>query len=308
MAREVGKGGQNRGLGVGKGAAMSASVEVFSGGTAVITGAGAGIGAGLARHAALSLGMRVVLADVDAEAVGETCTGIVRDGGRATSAVVDVSDAGAVQGLADRVAEEFGPVRMLVNNAGVQQFGYLWDVPVSGWERVVSVNVSGVFHGVRAFMPRLLAQDEPAWVLNLASIGAVRAWPLQTPYIMSKHAVLALTECLHQEVAMAGAGHVQVSAVLPGAVSSRIFDDARGVDSGDQGAAEAEREAMFRVHERAISAEEAAETIFRQAADGEFYIVTQPDSVLGAMRDRAEQLVARRAPAPARSRFNAGPS
>ncbi|MFI7011632.1 SDR family NAD(P)-dependent oxidoreductase [Streptomyces sp. NPDC050145] len=285
---------------------MGASVEVFSGGTAVITGAGAGIGAGLGRHAALSLGMRVVLADVDvdAEAVEETCAGIVREGGRASAAVVDVSDAEAVQGLADRVVEEFGPVRMLVNNAGVQQFGYLWDVPVSGWERVVSVNVNGVFHGVRAFMPHLLAQSEPAWVLNLASIGAVRAWPLQTPYIMSKHAVLALTECLHQEVALAGGSHVRVSAVLPGAVASRIFDDARGVDGGDRGAAEAEREAMFRVHERAISPEEAAETIFRQAADGEFYIVTQPESVLGAMRDRAEQLVARRAPAPARSRFS----
>ncbi|MFC8676937.1 SDR family NAD(P)-dependent oxidoreductase [Streptomyces griseorubiginosus] len=287
---------------------MPSSVEVFGGGTAVITGAGAGVGAGLACHAALALGMNVVLADVDEAALEHTCSGITRDGGRATAALVDVRDATAVQALADRVVKESGPVRLLVNNAGILQFGYLWDTPVANFERLVSVNISGVFHGIRAFMPHLLAQSEPACVLNMASVGAVTAWPLQTPYIMSKHAVLAMTECLHQEVGLAGAGHIQVGAVLPGAVTSRIFDRAGGVDSGDQAAAEQEREAMFRVRERAIGAEEAAATVLQQAADGEFYIVTQPESVLAAMRDRAEQLTARRPPAPARSRFTQSPS
>ncbi|MFG2961002.1 SDR family NAD(P)-dependent oxidoreductase [Streptomyces sp. NPDC048291] len=284
---------------------MASSVEVFGGGTAVITGAAAGIGAGLARHAALALRMNVVLADVDRAALERTCADITADGGQATPAVVDVRDAAAVQDLADRVVKESGPPRLLVNNAGIQQFGYLWDTPVANWERLVAVNISGVFHGIRAFLPHLLARSESAWVLNLASIGSVTAWPLQTPYIMSKHAVLSMTECLYQEVELAGARHIRVSAVLPGAVTSRIFDDAGGVDGGDLGAAEKEREAMFRVRERAISPEEAAATILRQAADGEFYIVTQPDSVLGAMRDRAEQLTARRAPAPPRSRFAA---
>ncbi|MGW9131845.1 SDR family oxidoreductase [Streptomyces sp. NPDC055681] len=284
---------------------MAKSVEVFSGGTAVITGAGSGIGAGLARHAALALGMSVVLADIDEAALERTCADIADDGGRATPAVVDVRDAKAVQALASRVVKESGTLRMVVNNAGVQQFGYLWDVPVADWERLVSVNINGVFHGVRAFMPHLLAQTEPAWVLNLASIDAVTAWPLQTPYVMSKHAVLAMTESLHQEVALAGALHIQVSAVLPGAVTSRIFDEAGGVVSGDHSAAEAERQAMFRVRERAISPEEAAATIFQQAAAGEFYIVAQPDSVLGAMRDRADQLTARRPSAPARGLFTA---
>ncbi|MFE7244079.1 SDR family NAD(P)-dependent oxidoreductase [Streptomyces sp. NPDC057580] len=288
---------------------MTSSAEVFGGGTAVITGAGAGIGAGLARHAALALGMTVVLADVDQPALELTCAEITDGGGRAMPAVVDVRDAAAVQQLADRVAEELGPVHLLVNNAGVEQFGYLWDTPVANWERLVSINISGVFHGVRAFLPRMLAQTEPAWVLNLSSVGAVTAVPLQSPYIMSKHAVLALTECLHQEVALAGGGHIRVSAVLPGAVASRIFDAAGGVDNGDLTAAAGAREAMFQVRARAISPDEAAATIFQQAADGEFYIVTQPEVVLPAMRERGAQLSGRRPPAPARSsRFASKPT
>ena len=132
------------------------------------------------------------------------------------------------------------PVRLLVNNAGIEQFGYLWDTPIANWQRVVDINVSGVFHGVRAFLPKMMDSDEPAWVWNLSSVGGVVAIPLQAPYIMSKHAVLALTECLHLEVQSAGHDHhIHVQAVLPGAVVSNIFESAGGVDDiGDVAAAE----------------------------------------------------------------------
>jgi len=167
-------------------------VNPFSGGVAVITGAGAGIGAGLASHAA-TLGMTVVLADIDGDAIAA-----LRDGLPGAVAVVcDVRDPAAVQELADRTYRDVGPVRLLVNNAGVEQFGYLWDTPVANWQRVVDINVSGVFHGVRAFLPKMMGIDEQAWVWNLSSVGGVLAIPLQAPYIMSKHAVLALTECLY---------------------------------------------------------------------------------------------------------------
>jgi short-subunit dehydrogenase len=284
--------------------AMTSPLGVFGGGTVVVTGAGAGIGAGLARYAALELGMTVILAEIDQAALERIHAEITAAGGRAVAARVDVRDAGALERLAARVAEECGPVRVLVNNAGVEQFGYLWDTPVANWDRLVSINISGVFYGIRAFLPGMLKQPERSWVLNLSSVGAVTATPLQAPYIMSKHAVLAMTECLHQEVALAGATHIQVSAVLPGAVVSSIFDTAGGVDSGDIAAADSVREAMFKVREKAINAAEAAATIFQQAADGEFYIVTQPAIVLGAMRDRAGQLSERHAPRlPEGSRF-----
>ncbi|MGV0717064.1 SDR family oxidoreductase [Mycolicibacterium sp. XJ662] len=264
----------------------------FGGGVAVITGAGNGIGAGLARHAA-ALGMTVVLVDVDAAAIAalrEELPGSV-------DMVCDVRDPGALEDVAARVYSDIGPVRLLVNNAGVEQFGYLWDIPVANWDRLVDINVSGVFYGIRAFLPRMLAADTPAWVWNLSSIGGVVAMPLQTPYIMSKHAVLALTECLRLEVELAGHGdRIHVQAVVPGAVRSNIFEAAGGVDDGDVEAAESHRAAMLDIRDTAMDPLEAARVVFDQSVAGDFYLLTQPEYVGNAMAERAAVLAERRAP------------
>ncbi|KAA5838024.1 SDR family NAD(P)-dependent oxidoreductase [Saccharopolyspora hirsuta] len=280
---------------------MPTAQEVFGGGLAVVTGAGAGIGAGLTRHLAGDLAMTVIAVDVDAQAAHRIADEL---GERVVPRVVDVRDPDAVDRLACQVEEEFGPVRLLINNAGVEQFGYLWDVPPLNWQRVVDVNISGVFHGIRAFLPGMIAAGRRSHVLSLASIGAVTSVPLQAPYIMSKHAVLAMTECLYQEIAEIGAD-IAVSAVLPGLVESNIFSAAGGVESGDVAAAEAQRKRMLAVREQAMSADEAAENIVAQAARGEFYIVTHPEVVHAAMSARADQLANHRAPAPHRSRFAA---
>ncbi|MGO9157505.1 SDR family NAD(P)-dependent oxidoreductase [Mycobacterium sp.] len=272
--------------------------ETFSGGVAVITGAGAGIGAGLARQA-VTLGMTAVLADVDADAIAALRDELCAAGGSAVDVVCDVRDPLAVQELADRTYREIGPVRLLVNNAGVEQFGYLWDTPVDNWRRVVDINVSGVFYGVRAFLPKMIATDERAWVWNLSSVGGVLAIPLQGPYIMSKHAVLAMTECLYLDVQSAGHdNHIHVQAVLPGAVVSNIFDSAGGVDPSDAtdaAVAEQQRSAMLDVKAAAMNPLAAAETIFEQAAEGRFYLLTQP-SVGSAMVERANALAAHEPP------------
>ncbi|MFG1934020.1 SDR family NAD(P)-dependent oxidoreductase [Mycobacterium sp. NPDC048908] len=270
--------------------------DTFGGGVAVITGAGAGIGAGLARHAT-ALGMTVVLADIDADSVAGLRDELQSAGGSAVDAVCDVRAAEAVADLADRVRREFGGVRLLVNNAGVEQFGYLWDTPVGNWNRVVDINVSGVFHGVRAFLPGMIEAGTPAWVWNLSSIGGVAVVPLQAPYIMSKHAVLALTECLHLEIQHAGHRHIHVQAVLPGAVVSNIFETAGGVSDGDTAAAESQREAMLDIKASAMDPLAAAEVVFEQAAEGRFYLLTQPEYVGSAMVERAEVLVSQRPPA-----------
>ncbi|MCV7175683.1 SDR family NAD(P)-dependent oxidoreductase [Mycolicibacterium sphagni] len=270
--------------------------EAFSGGVAVITGAGAGIGAGLARHAS-RLGMTVVLVDVDGAAVATLREELTAAGGSAIDIVCDVRDAEAVQALADTVYRDVGDVRLLVNNAGIEQFGYLWDTPVANWQRVLDINVTGVFHGIRAFLPKMMATTAPAWVWNLSSVGGVAVVPLQAPYIVSKHAVLALTECLHLEVQSAGHDHhVHIQAVLPGAVVSNIFESAGGVQSGDASAAEAQRMAMLDIKAAAMDPLAAAEAVFEQAAEGRFYLLTQPDYVGSAMAERARVLTSQAAP------------
>ncbi|WP_319433737.1 SDR family NAD(P)-dependent oxidoreductase [Mycobacterium sp. RTGN5] len=270
--------------------------EAFAGGVAVITGAGAGIGAGIARHAS-RLGMTVVLADVDAAAVAALREELTAAGGSAIDAVCDVRDAEAVQALADDIYRDLGDVRLLVNNAGIEQFGYLWDTPVANWQRVLDINISGVFHGIRAFLPKMMATSAPAWVWNLSSVGGVAVIPLQAPYIVSKHAVLALTECLHLEVQSAGHDHhIHVQAVLPGAVVSNIFESAGGVQSGDTSAAEAQRTAMLDIKADAMDPLAAAAAVFEQAAEGRFYLLTQPEYVGSAMAERARVLTTQEAP------------
>jgi NAD(P)-dependent dehydrogenase (short-subunit alcohol dehydrogenase family) len=241
--------------------------------------------------------MTVVLADIDAKAVAALRDELTAQGTVAVDVVCDVRDPEAVHTLAERTYRDVGPVRLLVNNAGVEQFGYLWDIPVENWNRLVDINIGGVFHGVRAFLPRMLATQEPAWVWNLSSIGGVAVVPLQAPYIMSKHAVLALTECLRLEVQLAGHDHhIHVQAVLPGAVVSNIFESAGGVDGGDVAAAESQRSAMLDIKADAMDPVAAAETVFDQAAEGRFYLLTQPDYVGSAMVERAEVLVSQRPP------------
>ncbi len=276
----------------------------------MITGAGSGIGAGLARHAS-RLDMTVVLADIDASAVGALRDEITATGGTAVDMVCDVRDPEAVHQLAARTYNDIGPVRLLVNNAGIEQFGFLWDTPVVNWQRIIDVNVSGVFYGVRAFLPEMIARDERAWVWNLSSVGGVVTMPLQTPYIVSKHAVLAMTECLYAEVRLAGHdNHVHVQAVLPGPVVSKIFESAGGVDPADAtdaAAAESHRSAMLDIKAMAMDPLTAAETLFEQAAEGRFYLLTHPESIGAAMAERAEVLASQRPPLlRSERRFGAG--
>jgi short-subunit dehydrogenase len=158
----------------------------------------------------------------------------------------------------------------------------------------------------------MIAARLPTWVWNLSSIGGVAAVPLQAPYIVSKHAVLALTECLRLEVALAGHGdHIHVQAVLPGAVKSNIFEAARGVDNdgagADVAAAESQREAMLDVKAGALDPLEAAEAVFAQSALGGFYLLTQPEQVRAAMAERAHVLTTL-VPPQLRSRSRFGPA
>lgn len=267
--------------------------DVFEGGLAVITGAGSGVGEGLARYAA-SVGMRVVIADIDEPAAVRVRDVIRATGAESWSFAVDVRDADRMDSLA-RFAAERGSVRLLVNNAGVEQFGYLWDTPVQNWRRIVDININGVFHGIRSFVPAMIAQGVPAHVWNVASVGALTHIPWQAPYLMSKQAVLGMTEALRVDLDAAGS-NVHVGVVMPAAVASNIFTSAGGVDGAGEPVAEAAREQMMTLVPTATDPFEAAAEIFSQAARGEFYLLPQEEYALALLHRRGAQLGERRTP------------
>jgi NAD(P)-dependent dehydrogenase (short-subunit alcohol dehydrogenase family) len=250
----------------------------FEGGTAVITGAGAGIGEGFARYLS-GIGMMVVIADIDVPR-GEALAGELSATGRqAVFRPLDVTDADGVEELADHVFARYGSVELLINNAGLETGGLLWEVSVERWRRLMAVNVDGVYFGIRSFVPRMLRVGTPAVVANLSSVGGVGTAPLQAPYIVSKHAVLAMTECLHQELAFLGAP-IQVSAILPHQVRSQIFVDAqREAPSGNAAADQVFATMQAANTGDAMVAVDAAEHMMASIASGDFWIFS--DDILG---------------------------
>jgi NADP-dependent 3-hydroxy acid dehydrogenase YdfG len=271
---------------------MEDAREVFAGGVAVITGAGAGIGAGLARQAARA-GMRLALADVDlgrVERLARELEGVAE----VMPVQVDVAKSEELEALAAAVHGRWGDVRLLINNAGVETVGYTWEIPADRWEATLDINVQGVIHGVRAFAPRMIASGQPAWIANLSSVGAFGHLPLQTAYIVSKHAVQAFSECLYLEMEMKGAP-IRVSSIIPGMVKTRIFEDASS-DAGEDAAAHrrAMRDAMAA---DGMELDAACEQILRRIAAGEFWVSTQPRMTDMLVRDRLTFLKDRLRPA-----------
>jgi NAD(P)-dependent dehydrogenase (short-subunit alcohol dehydrogenase family) len=272
---------------------MSA-VEAFSGGAAVVTGAGSGIGEGIARHAA-SLGMQVVLADIAIDRAEAVAGEIRAAGGRAIAVRTDVRDPLALDALADRAYAEFGDVRLLVNNAGIETLGFVWELSIERWEQTLGVNIHGVIHGVRAFAPRMLKSPHQTYIANVSSIGGLGMMPVQTPYILSKHAVLSFTECLHLEMQLQERP-VSISVVLPGPVATRIFEDANGAD--DAGLISGHRETMREMlAAQGMTPLEAGQVILEGIAARQFWVSTHPDITAGMAQARADHLAGLTVPA-----------
>ncbi|MDV8071386.1 SDR family NAD(P)-dependent oxidoreductase [Rhodococcus sp. IEGM 1366] len=272
-------------------------------GTAVITGGGSGIGEGFARHLA-SRGMHVVVTDIDADRAESVAHDIRTRGGQASAYQVDVTDFRAVERLAATTFETHGSVELLLNNAGIESGGLLWETSIDRWAQVMSINVTGVFHGVRAFLPRMIELAAPAVVANMSSVGGVSTTGLQAPYIVSKHAVLALTECLHQEIALVGAP-IQVSAILPAQVRSQIFTAAQ---SSAPPADELSRRVFdwmqsVNASSSAPSAVDAAAHMTDQLADGQFWVFSDEEIGRGAAAARGSHLSELRDPVHPRETF-----
>ena len=246
--------------------------------TAVITGAASGIGRALAHRLARE-GMRLVLADIDQEKLREVA-GRIRG---ALAVRTDVSRMSQVKHLADEAYARFGAVHLLCNNAGVAEHGALWELPLARWRRLMGVNLWGAIHGCLAFVPRMLAQGEAAHVVNTSSMAGLVTPPLAGAYSASKHAVVALSEALVQDLALRRAP-IGVSVLCPGWVATNLADSARGQDAG-----------LRSLISRGIPPEAVAEQTVRGVRENRFYLLTHPQ-MAAAVRRRADQILEGRAP------------
>ena len=195
-------------------------MKEFRGRVAVVTGAASGIGRALAARFAAE-GMKLVLADVERGALAAAARELEASGCETLAVETDVSRAEDVAALARRTLDTFGAVHVVCNNAGVFTGGLSWEAPRSDYEWVLGVNLWGVIHGIRSFVPILLAQGGEGHIVNTASMAALTTLPYAGIYHMSKHAVLALSESLHHELALRGS-QVRVSALCPELVATRI--------------------------------------------------------------------------------------
>jgi NAD(P)-dependent dehydrogenase (short-subunit alcohol dehydrogenase family) len=185
---------------------------------AVITGAASGIGLGMARAFGHE-GMRVVLSDVSEEHLNNAVTELQSDGIECFGQITDVRSAVAVDALAQAAVDAYGQVHVLCNNAGVGVFGPQWELSEQDWACAIDVCLWGVINGVRAFVPRMLASEEPCHVVNTASMGGLLSAPFVGPYAAAKHAVVGLSKSLRVEL---GGTNVNVTLVCPGNVRTNV--------------------------------------------------------------------------------------
>jgi NAD(P)-dependent dehydrogenase (short-subunit alcohol dehydrogenase family) len=196
----------------------------FQGRVAVITGAASGFG----REFALALaaeGARVVLADVDEKGMAETAA-MLPAGTESLAARCDVRAPGSLDELAAKTYERFGAAHLVFNNAGVAVCGPAWTATLEDWKWVLDINLMGVVHGIRSFVPRMIAGGEPGHVINTASVAGMLSIPGSAVYCVSKHAVVTLSECLRHDLRVAKAP-VGVSVLCPAFVPTGIADSAR---------------------------------------------------------------------------------
>lgn len=280
-------------------------MQDFDGKTAVITGAGSGIGRGMAEYAAAS-GMNLVVADIQQDALDETVA-LARDAGAEVMGVrTDVGDPDAVEQLAAAAYDRFDAVHLLHNNAGVFQGGISWQRTLADWEWVMRVNFWGVLHGVRAFLPRLLAQearggdDADIHVVNTSSVAGITTVAYSGPYVVSKFACAALTESLAHDLRAQGSS-IGVSCLVPGAVDTRIAQSTRNRPDEPPGEAQAPdhwfvADALGTMtSERGIDPVDAARIVFDGIRAGDFWICTT-DAYDDIMRPRFDAMLARRLP------------
>ncbi len=254
-------------------------MEILNGRVAVVTGGASGIGRGMA-EAFIAEGMKVVLADIERSALDATTEQLSSQGAEVVGIECDVSKPESVDDLAKAALDAFGAVHVLCNNAGVAGGGVgpSWERPLSDWDWVLGVNLMGVIHGIRSFVPILLEQGDDGHIVNTASIAGLLHGG--GSYGVSKHGVVALSESLFAELALL-APKIGVSALCPGWVNTRIIESERNrpeapreVSSEQAPQAEAMRKIVTDLIADGLDPREVGDIVVKAIRVRRFYVFT----------------------------------
>ncbi|HSR95538.1 MAG TPA: SDR family oxidoreductase, partial [Kofleriaceae bacterium] len=279
-------------------------MKIFSGRTAVITGAASGFGLEVARIAAAK-GMAIVMADVERDALARAADEITKLGAQVLAIPGDVSKAADVEALGAATFERFGAPHFVFNNAGVGSGGLLWEVSLRDWEWVLGVNLMGVVYGVRVFTPMMLeaARKDPSYqghIVNTASMAGLLNPPNMGVYNVSKHAVVSLSETLYHDLRLV-TDQVTASVLCPYFVPTGITNSQRNrpADMKDDKPTRSQiiAKAMSdkAVSSGKVTAETVAQFVFDALAERRFYIYSHPHA-LANVQTRMEDIVAGRNP------------
>ncbi len=274
----------------------------LNGRVAVITGAGSGFGREFARLGA-QRGMKLVLADIDQEALDAIVADLTEAGADVLGVRTDVSKAEDVQALADASMATHGAVHLLFNNAGVGSGGFVWESTHEDWQWVLGVNVWSVIHGIRIFTPLMLAHGEPAHIVNTASAAGLMNAPNMGIYNLSKHAVVSLSETMYRDLQIVGA-NVGVSVLCPAYVPTGIAHSHRNrpeelanTTPPTPSMLAAQETSVAAVEAGRLSAADIADQTFAAIDAGVFYILPHR-KILETVAERMTDIVERRNPTP----------
>jgi NAD(P)-dependent dehydrogenase (short-subunit alcohol dehydrogenase family) len=275
-------------------------MDQLEGKVAVVTGAASGIGLAMAEAFAAE-GMKIVMADIEPEALSIAAEGLKGKASAVLASRTDVSNPDSVEELAAKVYDAFGATHVLCNNAGVEVIGAVHEHTLADWQWVMGVNLWGVIHGVRSFVPRMLAQGSRAHIVNTASMAGLVAAPFMSVYDVTKFGVTALSESMYKEFGATNAD-IGVSVLCPGLINTNIMSSRRNRQSEFEG--EGEYGAMALAFRQQLTAglaagyppSEVAAQVLDAVKTDRFYVVPAQDSVKAGIKARADDLIELRNP------------
>jgi NAD(P)-dependent dehydrogenase (short-subunit alcohol dehydrogenase family) len=274
-------------------------MKEFKGKVAVITGGASGIGWGIAERCAAE-GMKVVIADIEEKALKQAEKTLKRNGAKVLAVRTDVSKISDMEALAQKTLDAFGGVHLLFNNAGVNTDISLrkpvWENTLADWEWMIGVNLWGVIHGVKVFLPIMMRQETECHIVNTSSMAALLLEPQLVIYAVTKSGILVLSEGLYIQLKEKNP-RIGISVLCPAFVSSHLFEAERNRPANLKNPPEPPRPrqqaalvSQFNKVSPTLSPEQNADIVFKAIREGTFYIFTDP-LVQELFRQRAENIL-----------------